>query len=230
MLKKTIPVFALILTLTLFSSCASETPQTSPSPDASVPADTSADASPDEGGNAGAGASADNGGVPARGVWSNGVYSSVFTGLKFTLPDGWEVSPDEEVAEKMSIAADTLSDKTKWAAAASGLSTIYDMMASDPTTGSNVIVMFENADGMASVSESDYLLAAAMALDPEDYTIDDTYTTKVGATDYKTLHVFEKYIEYDQYFFVHRQGNYMTSFVVTILDDTKIEDFLTHFA
>ncbi len=79
----------------------------------------------------------------SMGKWENNVYTNDFLGLKFNLPEGWSYSSDEEIAEMMDLGTDLLNDEQKMAAEVSKLTSAYYMVANDPNTGNNVVLLSE---------------------------------------------------------------------------------------
>ena len=78
-----------------------------------------------------------------RGVINGNSYTSEYSGISFTKPDAWTYSSDEELAALVSVSADQL-NTTNFAKSVAEMGTVYDMMATDPATGSNVMVLYEN--------------------------------------------------------------------------------------
>lgn len=72
------------------------------------------------------------------------------TGIKFTKPDSWIFSSDEDIAGMMNIGAAHL-DRDIFEKALAEMSTVYDMVAVDPDTSASVTVAYENI----SFSEKD---------------------------------------------------------------------------
>jgi hypothetical protein len=78
------------------------------------------------------------------------VYTSNFSGITFTAPDGWSFSSEEEILQMMNLGSSVLSDKAQLYTEIAQQTTIYDMMASNATTGDNVIVLYENLNAYGS--------------------------------------------------------------------------------
>lgn len=163
------------------------------------------------------------------------MYSSEFAGLQFTMPEGWLAGTDEEIANLMGIGAEYLSDAQKWATESAKLSTIYDMMAQDPVTGNNVMVMFENlsmAIGGSKLDEAGYFDVVKKQLENvEDleYTFNDPFDATAGSIEFYTVQANETSVGLDQYYMMHKMDNYMVVMIITIVDDTKLEDILANF-
>ena len=79
----------------------------------------------------------------ARGSWDGNVYTNDSLNLTVTVPDGWKIATDEELAAIMGITIDSLTEQGVSEEFLKAQNT-YEMMAQDPTNGSNVIVMAEN--------------------------------------------------------------------------------------
>lgn len=174
-----------------------------------------------------------NGG-PSRGVWNNGIYRSEFSGINFTLPNGWSAATDEEIANLLGISADILGDDKQWIIESAKLTTIYDMMATDPVTNNNLMIIFENLSlsGSTNISEKDYYEITTTQLETVeslDYTIDEPYTTDINGIAYLTGHCYETNYGISQHYFIRHQGNYMITIIVSIFDGSNINDILKQF-
>ena len=75
----------------------------------------------------------------ARGSWDGNVYTNDSLNLTVTVPDGWKIATDEELAAIMGITIDSLTEQGVSEEFLKAQNT-YEMMAQDPTNGSNVIV------------------------------------------------------------------------------------------
>ena len=83
------------------------------------------------------------GAKPSRGTITDNVYTNEFLGFQFTKPASWVYSTDEEIAEVMNLAVDSLmGDKFKEALEKNPA--IYDMMVVDSKTRTNINVVYEN--------------------------------------------------------------------------------------
>lgn len=102
----------------------------------------------------------------AMGEVTNGVYSSDFSKMTFTAPDGWTFSSQDEILQMMDVGLDISGEVSEVNGGDAELNkkilektTIYDMVAMNELTGENVIIMYENIP--------------AYGLDPKEYTVDD---------------------------------------------------------
>ena len=79
-----------------------------------------------------------------RGTWSGNVYTSNQLGLSFTKPDGWIIATDEEMAEIMGLGMDMIGGEfTPEMLEMAGLTTIHDLVVSNPDTGAMVQIIAE---------------------------------------------------------------------------------------
>lgn len=120
--------------------------------------------------------------------WNSGetsgqVYTSSFGGFKLTAPDeNWVFASEEEILEKMDIATDSdiLTDSQKRAAEIGKQKTIYDAVLTDLTSGSNVIIMYENLSltlGASKIDASQYANTLKTQLEATgQYTVDAPQT------------------------------------------------------
>lgn len=74
-----------------------------------------------------------------RGTWENDVWSSDYLGISFTLPTGWIVATDAELADNLDLGMDFFDLDINL----SDFHLLPDMGAYNPETGDNVQVMIE---------------------------------------------------------------------------------------
>lgn len=174
--------------------------------------------------------------VPVRGVWNDDVYTNDFTGATFELPEGWLVASDEELAELIGASTDLLAESgLKFNEKMLEQQSIYDWMVQNPKTGTNVIGMFENLGlviGGKNITEEEYfdsmkdlLVQANIA----DYTFGEITTETVSGAEYNVLEAAAPDAGLTQYYYINKQGSYMTAFIITIADGDSIEDVISHF-
>lgn len=170
-----------------------------------------------------------------RGTWEADVYTNDLVGYKYTLPQAWEASSDEAIAELLGVSADVLSDEDKWAIESAKMTSVYDMMAQDPTSGNNVIVLFENlllSAGTTDFTAEEYLEATTDLLKNTmnlDYSFDNTYDVTIAGDTYVVMSCTENSAGFSQYYITRKVDIYMECIVLTIVDNTKIDDILAQF-
>jgi hypothetical protein len=170
-----------------------------------------------------------------RGKWTGNTYESAFTGITFTMPEGWVAATAEEIAQLIGITADVLSDEQKWMIESAKLTTIYDMFVQNTSTNNNVMVLVENlalSAGGTAVTEEEYLDAVMQqltAVPNMKYTFEDPTSTSVGSKTYLSVKCFEESNEFSQYYFVRRQDDYMIGIIASIFDESGIDTILAQF-
>ena len=176
-----------------------------------------------------------------RGSISENTYHSDYSGLNFTLPDtNWQFSTDEELANMMSISVDALNNiGLNTSQEMMELTTIYDMSAINPFTGSNVIVLYENlaaSIGGMQYNEEDYINTVNDYLSQASYYEnlsfgEITEVTVSGHTYFSQEQTATiSGIPVAQYYFVRKIDNYMLSIVVTVFSDDDIESIMSNFS
>lgn len=82
--------------------------------------------------------------IPKGSVEAN-VYSSEYSGLRFTKPDSWEYASDEELAAVLDQGISN-TDGNSVTKDIAEMSVRADMMVKDPQYGTNILIMYENHD------------------------------------------------------------------------------------
>lgn len=130
----------------------------------------------------------------ARGSWDGNVYTNDSLNLTVTVPDGWKIATDEELAAIMGITIDSLTEQGVSEEFLKAQNT-YEMMAQDPTNGSNVIIN-------TLPEESGYEFA-------------DPKTVTIGGRDYYLLQCTAGEGNLGQDFLFTRIGNHMVSVILS---------------
>lgn len=160
----------------------------------------------------------------ARGVIDGDVYKSDYTGLQFTKPAEWVYSTDEEIAAAMNIGAEALGDQ--FAETLATLTTVYDMMVIDPTTGTNVSIAYENLtlSGAADMTNEEYLEAMKTqmaAVESMQIVFGEPGTVSLGDGEYLrvlcTTTLNEMSVE--QVYYLRNIDGYMNFIIVTLAGD-----------
>ncbi len=163
----------------------------------------------------------------SRGTLNGNVYSSEFLGIKFTKPDSWIYSSDEQIASVMNVGMDML-DANEFAKKATELASVYDMMAVDSSTGNNISITYENLkmSGSTDISYDDYIanlknmmgnLSAITSVGFEEAS-----TIDLGSQEFTKLaaHVSYGNVDCDQVYYLKKVGNYMAIIILTVMDGT----------
>ncbi len=172
-----------------------------------------------------------------RGIIEDNVYTSEYSGLKFTAPEGWVYASDEDIAEVAGIGADMLSE--------AGMPVteemmkqkdIYDMMAQDPATGSSVMVMYENLAmslGGTKVKEERYVDQSATMMSQTDavkYEFGDITKESLGSEEYTLLPASMPDYNGVQYYYVRKIDKYMLGIIITVFGGNDVSDIKADFS
>ncbi|MBQ7999870.1 MAG: hypothetical protein IJ298_01470 [Ruminococcus sp.] len=122
-----------------------------------------------------------------RGTISKDTYKSPTTGLTFTKPADWNFLTDEELALKIGVDTMELADYA-FPTTADRVPAVYDMWATDPDTGVNISVAYENMHVTASVqmTTDEYMEMLEGAFkNTEGTTLLGKYTVKLSGQTYQ---------------------------------------------
>ena len=102
----------------------------------------------------------------SRGKIDGNVYENEYLGFKFTKPESWVYSTDEEIAEVLNIGAEMILGDN-FSEALKNSTSIYDMMVVDPATGTNISIGYENLSKTQSIgiTEEEYIEALESQLE-----------------------------------------------------------------
>lgn len=161
------------------------------------------------------------------GVTTETAYTSEFSSLSFTLPEGWDFATQEELETMMGAGSEAIYGEDPSAAVKYSLaSTVYDMMAYSADGASNIIVMYENLaryPGGTKLTEEEYLQLMSdqlTSMDGYDYTIGDTSSVTLGSYDYTSLvaQLAAGEQSINQQYCVRRVGSYILAICFTGID------------
>lgn len=163
-----------------------------------------------------------------RGVIKGNVYTSSFTGIKFTKPDNWKYLSDQELSLKIGVDTMEMADNI-FPTTADRVPAVYDMWATDEKSGINLSVAYENmhvtAAGAMTTDEYMEMLEGAFQNTKgttllSKSTVDlsgkmyqkAVFTTETGGT--KTQSIY----------YLRAMGKFMNIILVTAPADTKLPD------
>ncbi len=166
----------------------------------------------------------------SRGTFDGNVYESEFLGLKFTKPESWVYSTDEEISAAMGYSADILGENIKQAF--ENNTVVYDMMVRDTLSGTNINISYEDlAKSLATnITEKQYIEAVKQQFaNVEGMTVtfsDEIETVKLGDCDFTRVICSSSIygVEMTQVYYIRKIENYMSNVIVTIVSDLTIED------
>jgi len=130
-----------------------------------------------------------------RGTWSGNVFTNNQLGVTFTMPAGWVAATDAEMAAVMGLGVDMMGlDMTPEMLELAGVTTVQDMMASNPTTGAMVQIMAERlVFPNTRISTADYIQQMSDMLIEVGMGVNTDFpNVTVGS---RSWHVFESVME-----------------------------------
>ena len=165
---------------------------------------------------------------PVRGAIKNGVYTNAFSGIEFTLPDGWAVQPDDELAAIFGVSPDIYASAESWREAVDRGATLYDMAASEPGTANAIVFVFEEYSEPGGAPESndqayfDYLKQSLSSDASMHYTFEEMRTISLKPGDFKVLEAHEEDWGLSLYIYFRYENNYFMTIMLTLADNTGI--------
>ena len=157
----------------------------------------------------------------SRGTINENTFTNITTGIKFTKPDSWAFSTDEDIAAMMNIGTSHL-DRDIFEKAIAEMSTVYDMVVIDPDTSASVTVAYENiAFSEKDIStEEKYLesIKEQLISTSMDFTFEDKIKSeRLGAYTYKKLESTNTTSGYSiqQTIYARVIGDYMCTIVIS---------------
>ena len=154
----------------------------------------------------------------SMGEWENNVYTNDFLGIKYNLPSGWKYSSDEEIAKLMNVGKELLNDDQKNLGEIAELTSVYYVVANDPNTGNNIVIMSEKPLMEAS---TDYYINSLKTqlenLDSINYEIGETSKETIGSRQYDTLTVSTSSngVKLAQKYYIYKLDKYFVDIIVT---------------
>lgn len=166
----------------------------------------------------------------SRGKWEDNVYTSEFAELKFTLPEGWTRSTDEEIAAMMQLGAAMLEDEGKYNAEIAKLTSVYDMLAKSADQTSNIQVMMEKVP-LSADEYAETLKKNLASLEQLSYNIGETTETTIGGNTYKAVNakVEVSGMKMEQSYYVRKEGDYIVGIIVTASGDVTANSIMSNF-
>lgn len=169
----------------------------------------------------------------SMGKWKDDTYENEFLGVKFNMPEGWTYSSDEEIAEMMNVGAELLNDDQKVAAEIAKLTSVYYMVANNPSTGDSVSILSEKP--LMDVTAEYYLnqlKTQLTSVESMSYEVKNISKEEVAGREYETLLVTATMsgIEVSQKYYVYKMDEYFVCIITTSLNgETGINDMMKSF-
>jgi|GEM_PF-319703 len=177
-----------------------------------------------------------------RGTWEDNVYTNTFAELTYECDEEWIIQSDEVVADLIGIGAEMLFDEQgEYAAAAAKLTTLYDMMVSQPRAiddrfADNVMIMYENLTitGADRYTEEEFLEIMKQNMQKvSDYYVafSDVKTARIGGNKYYTMAAVGETagVSYVQEFAIRKEGKYMIEIVASADNYEGLQNIFDNF-
>ena len=172
-----------------------------------------------------------------RGTWDGDTFTSNQLGISFTKPDGWLVATDEEMAGIMGLGMEMMDlEFTPEMLELAGLTTIHDMVVSNPETGAMVQIMAERlVFPNTRISVEDYIDIVAEMLLSMDWTVDTDFpNTRLGTYTWyvygSAAEVIPGFSIYGRYFVDIRDGFALTIQIVYSEASESVEEIIAMFS
>jgi len=179
--------------------------------------------------------------LPSRGTWEGSVFSNEYLGLRFTLPDTWQASTEEQIAYlsgltlgMLTTAGSEVSDEV-WDAVQNAV--IYDMLAQNALTGASAMIWFQQLPrDERHMTERDFLTDIAQIQQGMGIGYDNFYfpteTIRIGAVDWYAMHTEIRFIggAFYQYYFVSIRDGFVRYIILAhSADGETLESMLALF-
>lgn len=160
----------------------------------------------------------------SRGTVEGNVYDNAYADITFTKSDAWTYLTDAELAQLIGIALEQLNAKNPF----DGVSSLFDMMAVDTQTNSNVSVSFEKT----TVTESAYLDLVKSQLSSRGYVFGDKTEATLGGVDYTkmTATVTSNGVTMSQGLYVRSVDGLMCIVTITVVGEGDLATYEAMFS
>ena len=173
-----------------------------------------------------------------RGVIEDGVYTSSFLGLSFTLPDGWDFADEETIAMMMGVGVELIAENGWIDLDTANIDALYDMVAYNAATDSNAMIMIESLDtspGSEPLTSQAQLKALRERLEEMDvfgFEFGQPFTVWVAGQPFDALPITVGAGETEtrQYYLVRIQGGYMVTIIASLFDDITFAELVGSFS
>ncbi len=166
-----------------------------------------------------------------RGKIDGDTYINDFLDLKFTKPDSWIYSTDEEIAATFGMSAELLGYDNFKQTVEDNIS-VYDMMVKDSFSGTNINIFYENLvkQNASNITIEQYVEAIEKQLEnvsamtvtfPEKLD-----TVKLGENEFTKVVCSTEMngMSFQQVYYLKKVDGYMCGMIATIVSEYSIED------
>ncbi len=154
-----------------------------------------------------------------RGVIEGNVYTNESLELKFTAPEGWKFTTDDEYEKIMGFGV------------YDGLKT-YDMFAYNTSSGVSVTVIYEYLAANETISIEGYidLIKKSLKATYDDPKFSDHAKVGIGSNTFNVIAMDCSDIGMTQYYYVHKAGSYMLCIMVTTHLGSGADSIMANFS
>ena len=163
----------------------------------------------------------------SRGIWEDGIYKNDFSELQFTLPEGWEVLTDKEMAEYYEVSPEIYSSDESWQKEVQDGALLSDTTFVDPTNNNLITLMFgkfTDYDKRMDAVDEMYLEIDYAKLLKEVYctfTYDDSFNNNPSSF-HRAMHFHNDELEYSVYIFYKCKMNFIIASMIYIDDESGV--------
>lgn len=167
-----------------------------------------------------------------RGTIDENVYASSYASLVFTAPEGWSYITNEELAELMDLSAETFNDAgLEFSQAALEKQPLLDMGCKDLTTGTNVLLVYENLalTGHTSISETEYIEYTKRMLEEAQmaqYEFSEITDAELCGQTFIVMQADMVDCGVSQYHYARKIDKYMLCIITTIVGDGDVSEVM----
>ena len=166
-----------------------------------------------------------------RGIWENNRYINEFAGLTYTIPTGWLINTDDEIKSMigtmsiMGVKQGIVAQGIAYSEGITKVTPIYDMAVTNPVTGCNLLVLYENLyqyNGGGKTSAKQYLESIKEQLKAlgDEYTFDNGLrNTMIDGELYQVLDVEIVSLSLVRTYYVRRIDNCLLVIIETLNKD-----------
>lgn len=170
-----------------------------------------------------------------RGTWENNVFTNTYYGYDFSLPDGWVVISNEEIANLLQTAAEIYCDNSIWQTEILRSRYLIDTVVNDPVTGNEVSIRIVNLGAYFGDSRfTEYHFYENIKKNGQRseellLTLNAPVDLQIGDKSYMFIQGYNHIFETDQYYILRKQGGFLLEIKVMFFDGTSIDEILRHF-
>ena len=166
-------------------------------------------------------------GINTEKGWVGNQYINKSKNIIFNLPEGWNKYTTEEIKKIINEEAQELTEEEK---STIDKYTNYDMMASDKTGVSNVIITINEIE--EEITANKYLSELKKALnivDVLEYEFGDIYSTNICGVEYEALELKVKDYPLQQHYYVRIEEKELIGIVITTNTNENLNEILKSF-